>query len=317
MAIYSGLFNSVNGDRKYDAWWFALYFSRFIGNGVYPNPSTGVQVTESENLETIVKPGDGWINGYFLVNDSDYVLQHDLADGVLSRIDRVVMRLDYAARQIEIEIKKGEFASNPVAPSLQRDADFFELALADVLINNGATQITQADITDNRLNKELCGIVHGVVDQVDLTTIFNQYQSWLKQITAEQEAEFNSWFDQLKDTLEGDVATALYLEIERTEQRVKEYTDSAPEPMLVNAGRFGVNKKTKDKRGSFWIVEKLRKDGTLFQKSEFSVPNVQGNPTVRHLASYGPDGMTVVGNIAIYDLYYDDDGDFFREVPRP
>lgn len=203
MAIYSGLFNSVNGDRKYDAWWFALYFSRFIGNGVYPNPSTGLQVTESENLETVVKPGDGWINGYFIHSDSDYVLQHDLADGVLSRIDRVVMRLNYTSRQIELDIKKGEFSSDPVAPLLQRDADFFELALADVLINNGSTQITQANITDNRLNKELCGIVHGVVDQVDLTTIFNQYQSWLKQITAEQEAEFNAWFDQLKDTLEG------------------------------------------------------------------------------------------------------------------
>ena len=82
MTITSGLFNSINGDRRYDAKWFALYFATFIGNGVFPNPSTGLQVYENENMTTTVKPGKGWINGYFIVNDSDYILEHDLADGV-------------------------------------------------------------------------------------------------------------------------------------------------------------------------------------------------------------------------------------------
>lgn len=317
MAIYSGLFNSVNGDRKYDAWWFALYFSRFIGNGVYPNPSTGLQVLENENMETVVKSGDGWINGYFIHSNSDHVLQHDLADGVLKRIDRVVMRLNYTSRQIEIEIKKGGFSSNPVAPSLQRDADFFELALADVLINNGATQITQANITDNRLNKELCGIVHGTVDQADMTTIFNQYQSWLKQITAEQEAEFNAWFDQLKDTLEGDVATALYLEIERAEKRARAYTDSAPEAMLMNMGRFGTVRSDKDEYGTFHIVKKSRTDDeSTFRKSVFSNPNADGNPLIRTVTTYAEEGVTIIGEPIIFDIEYDEDGDWIREVPR-
>lgn len=209
MAITSGLFNSINGDRRYDAKWFARYFSRFIGNGVFPNPSTGLQVTENVNMRTVVKAGDGWINGYFIVNDSDYVLQHDVADGVLKRIDRVVMRLNYLSRQIEITIKKGSPASTPSAPLLQRDADMHELAIADVFINNGATVISQASITDTRLNKALCGIVHGTVDQVDTTTIFNQYQSWFGDFTDEKQVEFEAWLDDLKDILDGDVAANL------------------------------------------------------------------------------------------------------------
>lgn len=247
MTLYSGLFNSINGDRKYDEWWFARYFSRFIGNGVFPNPSTGLQVTEGENMTTVIKAGDGWINGYFIMNDGNHVLQHDISDGVLSRIDRVVMQLDYSGRVIRIIIKKGIFSSEPVAPELQRDLDYYELALADVFIKNGTIYISQADITDLRLNNELCGIVHGTVDQVDTTTLFNQYQSWMtkqkkayeqdmldwsdaqkadflswrnaeslefKNWKAKEKAAFDSWFLTIKDILDENTAGNLQNQIE-------------------------------------------------------------------------------------------------------
>lgn len=220
MTIKSGIFNSVNGDRKYNATDFASYFASFIGNGVFPNPSNSLQVVAATNLTTVVKAGKGWINGYFITNDSDYELQHSLADGTLKRIDRVVMRLNYLTRQIEIAIKRGTSASSPVAPTLQRDTDYVELALADVLINNGATVITQANITDTRLNNALCGIVHGTVDQVDTTTLFAQYESWYSQTIGQAglafenmqeqlEQEFMDWFASIQDILDGDVATNL------------------------------------------------------------------------------------------------------------
>lgn len=112
MAVRSGFFNSVNGDRRYNAAFFAEYFASFIANGVFPNPSTNLQVIEGTNMTTIVKPGKGWINGYYIHNDSDQVLEHDIADGILKRIDRVVMRLNYKSRQIEIAIKKGTFSKS-------------------------------------------------------------------------------------------------------------------------------------------------------------------------------------------------------------
>jgi hypothetical protein len=48
-----------------------------------------------------------------------------------------------------------------------------------VLVPSGAVSIVQANITDTRLNNNVCGIVHGVVDQVNTTTLFNQYQNYL------------------------------------------------------------------------------------------------------------------------------------------
>lgn len=213
MAIRSGFFNSVNGDRKYDARRFAEYFATFIGNGVFPNPSDNLQIISNNDMTITVKPGKAWINGYILINDDDYILEIDPADGVLNRIDRIVARYDVVDREIRLEVKKGQFSSNPVAQNLQRNADAYELALADVYVAAGAVSITQSNITDLRLNSELCGIVHGTVEQVDTTTLFNQYVDWYTTTTGQAEtdieaikqqfqAEFDAWFAGIKDILD-------------------------------------------------------------------------------------------------------------------
>ncbi|MHB8036172.1 hypothetical protein CF069_20160 [Clostridium botulinum] len=213
----SFVFNSINGDRRYKAEDFASYFASFIGDGVFPNPSTGLQVIDNNDMSVAVQAGKGWIKGYFYQNTDDFILKVDVADSLLNRIDRVVLRLDYNKRAVNLFIKKGTFASSPVAPLLQRDADIYELGLADIYVRAGVISIIQSNITDLRLNKELCGIVHGTIDQVDTTTIFNQYLEWYKNITGKTEQELQNikgnletdfllWFDGIKETLSEDVA---------------------------------------------------------------------------------------------------------------
>ncbi|MCW6079248.1 hypothetical protein LAV37_09665, partial [Clostridium sporogenes] len=213
----SFVFNSINGDRRYKAEDFASYFASFIGDGIFPNPSTGLQVIDNNDMSVAVQAGKGWIKGYFYQNTDDFILKVDISDSLLNRIDRVVLRLDYNKRAVNLFIKKGTFASSPVVPVLQRDADIYELGLADIYIRAGVISIIQSNITDLRLNKELCGIVHGTIDQVDTTTIFNQYLEWYKNITGKTEQELQNikgnletdfllWFDGIKETLSGDVA---------------------------------------------------------------------------------------------------------------
>ena len=198
----SGFFNSVNGDRKYNANFFAEYFASFIGNGVFPNPSTNLQVLSANNGYNItIKSGKGWINGYYYCNTTDYNILLDVADGVLNRIDRMVLRFNTSSRDITLQVKKGTFASSPVAPSLQRDADMYELGLADIYIKAGAISITQADITDLRLNREICGIVHGVVEQVDTTAIFNQFENWYSTTKTNYDTDITKWTKEKKKHL--------------------------------------------------------------------------------------------------------------------
>jgi hypothetical protein len=243
----SGFFNSSNGDRKYNAEFFAEYFSNFIGNGVFPNPSTGLQVTSNNDMTVTVKAGKGWINGYYYSNDSDLVLSIDLADGVLNRIDRIILQYNTVNRTITAKVKKGSLASSPVATDLDRNADVYELGIADVYIKAGSITISGSNITDLRLNSNYCGIVIGTIEQIDPTTIFDQYQSWLSEkksqygndlaqwinskqteyedwynntTTTEQteidnmetqfQSDFNTWFSGIKSTLDGDTAGNLY-----------------------------------------------------------------------------------------------------------
>lgn len=201
MAIRSGFFNSVNGDRRYDAKRFAEYFAAFIGSGIFPNPSNNLQVIANNDMTVTVKAGNAWINGYILINDNEYILNITPADGVLNRIDRIVARYDVVDREIRLEVKQGDYATDAVAKDLQRDADAYELALADIQVNKGIISITQANITDLRLNGELCGIVHGTVDQVDTTTLFNQYQDWYLTNTTQAETDIDNIKQQFQNDL--------------------------------------------------------------------------------------------------------------------
>ncbi|MGF9978670.1 hypothetical protein [Viridibacillus arvi] len=201
--IKFGMFNSVNGDRKYKAGDFASYFATFIGNGIFVNPSDCLQVIGNlDAMSVTLRPGKAWINGYYLTNDDDYSLTLDKGDTSLNRIDRIVVRLDFIERKMLVAVKKGALSASPIAPTLKRDADAYELALADVYVAKGALTVSQASITDTRLNKSLCGLMHGVVDQVDTTTIFNQYQSWFNNYSVVKAGEFLTWQTNVTTALE-------------------------------------------------------------------------------------------------------------------
>lgn len=209
--IKFGVFNSINGDRKYKAEDFAQYFATFIGNGIFVKPSDCLQIyATGDSMSVFVRPGKAWINGYYLINDDNYTLPLSAGDTTLNRIDRIVIRLDFVQRKMSVEVKKGALSASPIAPTLKRDADAYELALADVYIAKGALTISQAAITDTRLNNTLCGLMHGVVNQVDTTTIFNQYQQWFNDYSVTKAAEFLQW--------QTDVTTALENWIDAQEQ---------------------------------------------------------------------------------------------------
>ncbi|GEM_PF-759482 len=212
-------------DRTYLAEDYAQYFASFIGNGVFPNPSNNLQIiADGTSMNVVLRMGKAWINGYFYANTTDLVLSIAPADGVLNRIDRVVLRLDFLNREIKCYTKQGTFASNPVVPALQRDADMYEIGIADIKVNKGAIAITQANITDLRQDNNYSGIVHGTVEQVDVTTLFNQYSKALELKEQGFEEEFQSWFDSIKGQLSGDVAGNLQNQINTIDEQLGDMT---------------------------------------------------------------------------------------------
>ncbi|HCQ6054195.1 hypothetical protein KWK63_011830 [Clostridioides difficile] len=253
----SFVFNSINGDRRYKAEDFREYFASFIGNGVFPNPSSNLQVVDNNNMTITVKKGKGWINGAIYINTDDLVINIDPADGILNRIDRVVLRFDTLNRNIKLAVKKGTFNSSSTVTELQRDADAYELGLADIYIKAGAISITQSSITDLRLDKNLCGIVKGTVEEIDTTTLLaqlnawkdeeisnfnvwrenqeNKQEDWYNTTTTNFVSEFNIWFESIKGILDGDAAGNLLNEINKVKEELARIETTAEKTSYNNA----------------------------------------------------------------------------------
>lgn len=178
-------------DRAYLAESFARYFASFIGNGVFGGKANELMVNQKETADMSVKvlTGQAFINGYFYENTDELSLEIDNADGVLDRIDLIVLRWSKNDRVIRLAVEKGSSASSPVAPQLKRNDDYYELELAQVYIKAGATRITQVNITDTRLDSTVCGFVVGVVKQFDTTEFNAQLNAWIEMFKLESVEE--------------------------------------------------------------------------------------------------------------------------------
>ena len=195
MAIQSYFFNAILNDGTYDRIYNAedvtSYLDLLVGNGVFPNPSTMLQVRASSGMNVIVGAGAGWINGHKLINTADLTLTLDASDVLLNRIDLVIFFVDFTQRTMGIDIKKGTLAASPVAPTLQRDTSRYEMCLARITVDKQITAITSAMITDTRGNSNVCGYVQGLVQQADTSTLFESWQNG-----------FETWFEGIQDQFE-------------------------------------------------------------------------------------------------------------------
>lgn len=241
MAENSGFFDAhlVNGeyDRVYLAESFAKYFASFIGNGIFGGKSNELMVKQKVTADMSVRvlSGQGWINGYWYENSDELSLAIDIADGVLNRIDIIVLRWDNSERVIRLAVKKGTSATSPSAPAIQRGADLYELKLAQVYVKAGTTKITQADITDTRLNNEVCGFVHGVIDQFDTTEFGNQIDSFIENFEASNVDKMQAVFDRINSLIDEDMATRLTLDVDK----LKSYNlDMIPLSIYLTAGNL-------------------------------------------------------------------------------
>lgn len=200
MALKYGFFDSVDGDRKYSASDIGEYFLKLISNGVFATPANAMQVkaTTTPSMEVNVTSGWAFINCKYLHNTAAYPLTITAADQAYPRIDRVVMQMNPAldTRACSIYVKSGQASTSPTAPALTRvNGGTWELSLAQIYVAAGATSIAQSDITDERANTSVCGYVTGLIDQIDTTDLFAQYDAAFDA----KEQEIQDWFDSVRE----------------------------------------------------------------------------------------------------------------------
>lgn len=208
-----------NNDREYYADDFARYFRSFISSGVFMKNADNLQILANDDMTVTLRPGSAIIDGYKYDNTADIVVELDPADGVLNRIDRISVTWSKGERDIHKTVQKGTSSYEPIAQECRRNEEYKDYVLADIYIPAGAIKITQDNITDQRLNTELCGLAMPFSD-IDTTMIFNQLQAFYEKVVAEnadwedeKKVAFDEWFESVKDQLSGDVAGNLQNQI--------------------------------------------------------------------------------------------------------
>lgn len=266
MAEMGLFFESVNGDRRYKVVELVAYLRPFFSDGVFPNPSTGLQVMETaeKDMFVTVKVGDAWINGRMYRNLDDKRIRLDPSDSATTRIDRIVVGCNYKDRVITSYVKKGTPASSASAPELTRNDTLYEISLAEITIAPGAVGITQSAIKDTRLDQSKCGIVTALVDTVDTQTLYNQLETWRQEFMQEKDTQmaswiatfqknmndwksveqkaFVDWFNSIKGQLSGDIAANLTSRVDELEKKINNMQLTA-DNVSVNtiAGLAGTN----------------------------------------------------------------------------
>lgn len=200
MAWSSGFFNSVNGDRLYNAEQMSNIFKGLITDGVYESVGNKLVVEPNSGMTVQINTGRGWFGGKWANNDSAYLYTLEDSDVLLNRYCAVCVRTDTtdAERKAEPYFKYSEFATTPVKPVMERTETIKEYCLAYIYIRAGVGEITAADIEDTRHDTSLCGWVTGLIDQVDTSTLYKQW-----------EAVFFEWFDNLEQYLDDNVEAKL------------------------------------------------------------------------------------------------------------
>ena len=207
----SGFFNSVNGDRLYNADQMSHIFEGLITDGVYESVANKLAVQPNNGMTIQIATGRGWFDKRWVNNDSEYTMTVENSDVILNRYVAVVIKVDStdAVREAVPYLKYGEFASDPVKPAMTRTETVKEYCLAYIYVGAGVSEITGSVIEDTRGDESLCGWVTGLITQIGTATLFAQYDAIFKEFMTKEITGFNSWFENLQVQLEGDVATNL------------------------------------------------------------------------------------------------------------
>ncbi len=191
-------------DRAVNSEVLRNFYKSFYTNGVIPIPSMGFAVTPGTGMNLKVSPGKMFIDGVIAYETSERTIALEASDPSLDIIARVVVRKNdnVEARNADIYVIYGNASLSPQAPAITRQGSIFEMALCDVFISRGVTEIKADRITDQRMNEELCGICAGTLKEVDTTTIFNQFQGAL-----------DEYLQLVDEAIDGTLAVQLQTEI--------------------------------------------------------------------------------------------------------
>lgn len=214
MSVSSGFFNSLNGDRKYNAAQMSAIFDGLIIDGVFASIGTAFAVKAAGGLTVNVGIGKAWFDHTWTVNDSILPMTAPEAEVLLDRIDAVVLEVNgmESVRENTIKFVKGNPSSAPSRPTLTNEGNVHQYPLCYIYRKYGTAVINQADITP-MVGTESTPFVTGILQTISLDELLGKWQDELDRFTdarsqeiddwiAQEESDFTTWFNEMKADLQ-------------------------------------------------------------------------------------------------------------------
>ena len=214
MSVSSGFFNSLNGDRKYNAAQMSAIFDGLIIDGVFASIGTSFAVKAAGGLTVNVGIGKAWFAHTWPVNDSILPMTAPEAEVLLDRIDAVVLEVNgtESVRENTIKFVKGNPSSAPSRPTLTNEGNVHQYPLCYIYRKYGTAVINQADITP-MVGTESTPFVTGILQTISLDELLGKWQDELDRFTdarsqevddwiAQEESDFTAWFNKMKADLQ-------------------------------------------------------------------------------------------------------------------
>lgn len=214
MSVSSGFFNSLNGDRKYNAAQMSAIFDGLIIDGVFASIGTAFAVKAAGGLTVNIGIGKAWFDHTWTVNDSILPMTVPEAEVLLDRIDAVVLEVNgmESIRENTIKFVKGNPSSAPSRPILTNEGNVHQYPLCYIYRKYGTAVINQADITP-MVGTESTPFVTGILQTISLDELLGKWQDELDRFTdarsqevddwiAQEESDFTAWFNKMKADLQ-------------------------------------------------------------------------------------------------------------------
>ena len=159
-------------------------------SGVY-SAEEDFAVTAQGGLSVQVSAGQAWVRparfkGRSIIMEQPTTVVLTEADPVRSRIDRIVLRYDAAAKKTRLQVLDGTpDSAAPAAPEISRTELVYDLCLAEIRRPAGSTAVTAADITDTRTDETVCGVMRDGVTGIPTAQLQAQVKAMLDSLQAE------------------------------------------------------------------------------------------------------------------------------------
>ena len=238
MSLTGGFFNSKDHDRRYNAESISRLFDGIIEDGVYETYGDKFIVRQASGMDVKIGTGRAWFDHCWIHNDAKYRITIDSSEVVLNRIDTIVIDVDHSTpvRAVSFKVVRGIPASSPVAAKLVNEEDHKQHPICRILVKAGATEITDANIT-NLVGTSECPFVIGVLKVLKADELLAQwasdYSQWkaansndFKKWQASEEAAFMEWLSDLTGSIdpESDVAAQIITKLNDIAMRHKTVT---------------------------------------------------------------------------------------------